>query len=413
MLIGLVMLGCVAHADRIPIAAHQVPYIITNSGSFVVTDNLTATGTAITVNADLVTIDLNGYIVSGTVNGILQSPGRHGLTVRNGRLRAPLIGYGLQAQGRMTRVVDVTVLDYASGGLLVGDNALLRNVEVGPNAATNLSAVFGITAGPGLITRNVSVSGMRMAGGNGYGVLAAESAMIHGVQVRDNRGAQNFTGVAAGPAAVVRDLAARDNQAGTSFYGATLGEGSVASSVAIATNQSTGISRGVFALVGTVFADLNITGVDWGVQIFSNSIVTRSVFDLNNGSAVLGQSGNLLLDNSARGGNITVGNDNLIAGNNLRGAPVVFDSRNYVFDNHFTGVTNALFANGNLNRVDRNASDVGAGMIDAGGVNNLIVRNRGPNFSVNAGANDHVAATLNGSASMTAAQPWANINTAP
>ncbi len=407
------LLALTTHAARIPIAAHQVPYTITNAGSYVVTDNLSATGTAITVNADFVTIDLNGYTVSGTVNGILQSPGRHGLTVRNGTLRAPLIGLALQAQGRMTRVVDVTVMDYATGGMLVGESALLRNVSAGSNAVASMSGVYGIQTGAGSILRDVQVHGLRMTGGNGYGVFAGEAAMIQNVKVRDNRGAANFTGIRAGHASVVRNITAHNNQAGTFFFGVDLGEGSVASSVAIATNQSTSISRGVFALAGTVLADLTISGVSWGVQVFSNSIVTRSVFDLHGGSAVLGQNGNLLLDNSLGGGNITLGNDNLVAGNHLRNAPIIFDSQNYVFDNHFTGVSPALLASGNLNRMDRNTSDTGAGMIDANGIKNLIVRNRGPGFSVNAGANDHVAATLNGSASMTAAQPWANINTAP
>lgn len=409
----LVALSGVAHAGRIPIAAHMIPYTITNSGSYVVTDNLNATGTAITVNADFVTLDLNGYTVSGTVNGILQSPGRYGLTVRNGILRAPLIGFGLQAQGRMTRVVDVTVVDYASGGILVGESALLRNVEVGPNAATNLSGVFGVSAGPGLIARNVGISGMRMAGGTGYGVFAGEAAMLHGLRVRDNRGAQNFTGVAVGPASVVRDIAARDNQAATFFFGVTAGVGSSISSVAVATNLSGSVARGVFALAGSVLTDLNIAGVDWGAQIYSNSIVARSAFHLAGGQAVQGQNGNLILDNSSRGGAITLGNDNLIAGNHLQGAAISVDAQNYILENHIAGTAPAIFAGGNLNRVDRNTSDRGVGMIDANGVKNLIVRNRGPGFSVLAGVNDHVAATLNGSTSMSAAQPWANVNTAP
>ncbi len=400
-------------AGRIPIAAHQLPFTITASGSYVVTDNLSAAGTAITVNADFVTIDLNGYTVSGNVNGILQSPGRHGLTVRNGVLRAPGFGYALQAEGRMTRVVDVKAIDYASGGILVGESALLRNVEAGPNAVPGFAAVFGIWAGPGSILRDVHVHGLQMNGGNGYGVYAGEAAMVHHARVRGNAGATHFTAVRAGRASVLRDLTAHGNQAATFFRGVDVGEGSVVTSVSIAGNQSTSIARGIQANAGTVLADLNIAGVDRGLDFSSNNLVVRSVFDLSGGSAIQGLHGNLLLDNSSRGGGFTLGNDNLIAGNQLRNAAIAFISHNYAFENHFTGVSPALFANGNLNRVDRNSSDSGPGMVDANGLNNLIIRNRAPDFSVNAGGNDHVAATLGGGAAMSAAQPWANVDTSP
>src|SRR5258708_7018561 len=48
------------------------PYIITSSGNYIVTKNLNSAGTCITIQADNVTIDLQGHTITGngTGNGI-------------------------------------------------------------------------------------------------------------------------------------------------------------------------------------------------------------------------------------------------------------------------------------------------------------------------------------------------------
>src|SRR5262245_25983600 len=59
---------------------------ITHAGSFILTTNLVAQGDCLIVAADFVTIDLNGYTISGngTGFGVTDLPGRQGVVVLNG-----------------------------------------------------------------------------------------------------------------------------------------------------------------------------------------------------------------------------------------------------------------------------------------------------------------------------------------
>lgn len=76
---------------RTPIAS--APFTISTSGSYYLTGNLAvATGNAITVAADHVTLDLNGFTISSTAGSatgtaILLSSVRKNVTVKNGHIR--------------------------------------------------------------------------------------------------------------------------------------------------------------------------------------------------------------------------------------------------------------------------------------------------------------------------------------
>jgi len=419
MLIPLIAcLGAVsawAGGGRIPIAAHQLPYIITNAGSYVVTDHLVGTSgvAAIVVNADFVTLDLNGYSVTGPIDAITQSAGRHGLTVKNGTLRAPNGGYSLLATGLLTRVSGVRITDYGAGGMRLGKNAMVRDVFIGANAMTNLSSVIGVDAREGLLARNVSVTGMRAAGGTSYGVSAGAGSVIRDTRVHGNQVSGSFIGARGGRGSVLHGLTAGANPAGSVSTGLWVDDVGVIVGGQVGPSPASGFSRAVFAGSYSVLADMNMGGTAVGAQVVSNSVVVRSSFNHPSGSSITADSGNVIRENTIRGGNITVERANLVVGNMLRDAPIIFFADNYVLDNHFTGVSTPLRAEGGFNRIDRNTSTIGAAMVNAGGERNLVVRNRGPGLTVLNGTNDQVAATLNGSASMTAQQPWANINTAP
>ena len=75
---------------RTPISS--AGYVITNSGSYYLTSNLTATAgqNGITVNADDVTIDLNGFTLTGfgatSGYGIYQASALRNLRVHNGKV---------------------------------------------------------------------------------------------------------------------------------------------------------------------------------------------------------------------------------------------------------------------------------------------------------------------------------------
>ncbi|NKB23519.1 MAG: hypothetical protein GKR87_03885 [Kiritimatiellae bacterium] len=84
-------------------AITNVPYTITNSGSYYLTGNFTGiAGTdGITIDLDNVTLDLNGFTltgVPGSLAGILVPSSRNNVSIFNGILRA-WGTYGVQAGG--------------------------------------------------------------------------------------------------------------------------------------------------------------------------------------------------------------------------------------------------------------------------------------------------------------------------
>jgi hypothetical protein len=90
---------------RIPISS--LPVTLTNSGSYYLTTNLTASAgqTGITVAANNITLDLNGWTLTGSgVNsghGVYQSSAYRELSVFNGKVvnwTAPRSGINLQGQ---------------------------------------------------------------------------------------------------------------------------------------------------------------------------------------------------------------------------------------------------------------------------------------------------------------------------
>ncbi len=104
-----------------------VPWTITNRGVYCLLHNLASAdpaGNAITINADDVTIDLNGHKLEGTAGSVtmatgIASSGHSNVTVRNGTIRGFLTGIQL-----------TDALDVASGNL-VEDIRADRNTKAG------------------------------------------------------------------------------------------------------------------------------------------------------------------------------------------------------------------------------------------------------------------------------------------
>jgi len=148
------------------------PVTISQSGSYRLTGNLTvpdANTTAVSITADSVTIDLNGFAVQGPVvcigqpvtscsptgSGIgIDGGGHSGLTVRNGVIRG--MGGDGAPLGTASRFENVTA--QSNGG-----NGLFSNAGgPGPSSAT-------VT---GCITESNGISGISLVGGSIYNSLA-------------------------------------------------------------------------------------------------------------------------------------------------------------------------------------------------------------------------------------------------
>src|SRR4051812_36040395 len=79
-------------------AISAVPFTISQSGSYYLTRNLKVASatTAITINADNVTLDLNGFTISSaaspaTGSGIFIGADRHDITIRNGSITGTVV----------------------------------------------------------------------------------------------------------------------------------------------------------------------------------------------------------------------------------------------------------------------------------------------------------------------------------
>jgi hypothetical protein len=186
---------------RTPISA--VPYTITNSGSYYLTTNLTvATGNAITIATNGVTLDLMGFTIASTApsatgTAILLNSGLNDLSIFNGHIRSGVTNngsgnysgsgfqHGINSSGTdpaNTRVTGLSVsgcLSYAIylgvGLATVADSCAVRTVGDGILASTIKSSVALDCGGDALYGVAVSDS-WGQSTGSGYGLRAASSA---------------------------------------------------------------------------------------------------------------------------------------------------------------------------------------------------------------------------------------------
>jgi hypothetical protein len=169
---------------------HAAATTISAPGHFVVTRNLTnAGGSIVTIDADDVTLDLNGFVLDATGSSssevIRSSAGVSGLTIRNGKILGG--GVAVSIDNALQVVIEDLEIDGAVSGILIQNGMqyavrrnLIRNVTTGidgsggdhtPRIEDNVieSAEVGITlsgATGGAVTGNR----LRDCESNGIGV---------------------------------------------------------------------------------------------------------------------------------------------------------------------------------------------------------------------------------------------------
>ena len=148
---------------------------ITSPGSYVLTKNLKAFGDCLKVEADFVTIDLNGFLIEA-ISARGSSPGlgifdvrftgidvpRDGVTVRNGTIKGFLGGISLF--GQFARIEGVRVLDSRQEGISVRGFSIVRDNIVARSGSAGISASAG-----GVVVGNVAT-------GNGHAGIAVSLA---------------------------------------------------------------------------------------------------------------------------------------------------------------------------------------------------------------------------------------------
>jgi len=216
----------IAGGGRLGTAITTVPVPITSPGLYYLTKNLTcsANANAITVHADDVTIDLNGFCITGSKesgvgnNGIAVAAGHTNVEIRNGsikafgkdgiqagedctgirvvgvRVRETVIGIDLPGSGNL--VMDCTVIKGADNGILVGNSSLVKGCQVVSGGLVGISLLKGSTAMGNTVTGSfVGIGGEgsmvtdNTVSGNNWGIFCLSKCTITRNTAFNNNGA--------------------------------------------------------------------------------------------------------------------------------------------------------------------------------------------------------------------------------
>lgn len=252
---------------RIPITS--VPYTISTSGSYYLTQNLTASVTAIIINADDVTLDLGGFTLTGPGSsyGILMN-GRSNVEIRNGTIRN--FTYGIfenSTSSKNHRVYNIRALSNSLRGIsLGGNNCQIRDCTVSDiTVSTPSSFIYGIYLGVGGLVDNCSIMNVgnnAVATSYVYGILANNGNKVSNNLIHDNGSsvAGAVYGIVAGNANTITGNTIYCN--GTSVtianvYGINANVGNTISGNTVWGNgtSAVGTAYGVYASSGSTVSD--------------------------------------------------------------------------------------------------------------------------------------------------------------
>ncbi len=188
---------------RTPIGQADVPMTITNSGSYLLTSNLILPGaTAITINADDVTLDLNGFTINAAFSGIIIASGRERGHIRNGTIRdAGDVGIN-GPQANNFKLSNLRIFD-CFNSVMLGDDAHLTDcvidtsnegaVGLERNALVRNCAFYrcGVAGEKALyVSAGSQVRDCTFIGANAQAILATDNCVIAGNLCRSNAFAQ-------------------------------------------------------------------------------------------------------------------------------------------------------------------------------------------------------------------------------
>jgi hypothetical protein len=207
---------------RTAIRQANIPLTISAAGSYYLAENVTFSGTGtaacINVTADDVTIDLNGFTITGSGGGRgISLVGRSNVEVSNGTIRNFDFGiYNNSASGHSTQVLGVrffgcgfssvflvhgncrvencviangcTAATGSAYGIRVGANSTVCGNRIYKNGGAASNNFIGISAeGNSVVSRNtVFANGVGTAGSELYGIWTASGALISDNSVYDN-----------------------------------------------------------------------------------------------------------------------------------------------------------------------------------------------------------------------------------
>lgn len=311
-------------------------HVISQSGSYYLTGNLDvpAGRNGIVVTTAGVTIDLNGYRITGqagSLDGISASGASvANLTVKNGSVTT-MGDDGIDAVVTRVRIENVSSSTNSDAGIIVGSSAILSSVRAQTNGG------LGIDVGS-----NATIESSVANDNSGLGMIADAGCVVRGCAAINNTG----TGIRVGRGSVVVDSSSRDNAA-AGADGIYAGQGTLVSRCSVRSNTAAGIRLET----GSSALDNNVTFNGAGVlAIGNNSVVERNLIASSTGSGVQ-----------------MLGSDTRVVGNNLTDNALAVETvgagGNIIFSNTLSGNA-ANFAFGAADRAGPTAA-IAAGFIPA------------------------------------------------
>ena len=211
---------------RTPIGV--LPFTISQSGSYYLTGNLTGVAGqhGITINADGVTLDLNGFTITGdpaSMDGIGMPSFRQDITIRNGGV-AGWPGNGVSARIDNGLVENLIVRECGAGidsafgfQISILHCAALENLGIGI-FGNDSSQITGCTArlngGSGIHVDSGVVTGCASSENGGDGISAVVDSVVLGCTSSENSG----SGISVDSRCVVRDNQCSLNSTGIYIF---------------------------------------------------------------------------------------------------------------------------------------------------------------------------------------------------
>lgn len=244
----------------------KFPIAISKPGSYQLTENLEVkSGDAIRVSSPNVSIDLNGFAISGLPGGSS--------------------AIGIDAAGiAFVRVSNGSVTNMGGAGIALGANGSVKSVRVSGNDAN------GINCG-----NNCSIEESNVSSNALYGILAAGNSLIRDCIANSNAGG---FGIAVGPGSTVAGCTATGNATG----GISAGNHSVPCNCRITGNVANSNVIGIFVGDSAVISG-NMTGGNqsFGICGGKSSTIEGNTSNGNVGQGIISFAGGLVMGNTITG----------------------------------------------------------------------------------------------------------------
>lgn len=296
---------------RIAISQNDIPKTITTPGSYYLTEDVTADGTAITVDVDNVTIDLNGFSLIGSdsaANYGIYMYARNNVEIRNGTIRnfdRAIYEYSAYT-GKNHRVINVRVKSNISGGIyLKGSGHLVKNCTVTENGNSGVNQFHAIFVENGTVTGN-TVSDNGDSATSAIGIYVSQGA-ITGNTVSGNGNSTKtlIHAIYIAYGTVTGNTVYNNGESATGTYVTGIrssGRGTIASNSVFGNGKSAAASvTGIYVGAGcTVIGNTSsgngdsASGTVIGINLLGNSLVDQNTA-YDNGAGATGSATNMTL----------------------------------------------------------------------------------------------------------------------